>query len=359
MARWILILMLVLMAVTIRAQAPDCSQRLLQANDEFTAGRFYGIPGLLAECLENLSSEEKVRAYHLLAQTYLIIDDPVAAEDSYLRLLGADPEYVATLEKDPVDIVYLSSKFTAEPVFTPHFRAGGTYSFKRIIHEINSSPVEVPRDRNVSLGFLAGGGIDWNYNEKLSLCIEGNYAFRSYSYIERNINTRDERSEIERQSWVDIPVYIKYKDTKGRIRPFGYAGASLNLLFSSSVELNFINKTNNEGEVPTVGPNENITYKRNLINRSIVFGGGIYYKVGKNFLFADARYSLGLSNVVNLEKNYYDESSQVLSPLVTRYGWIGNAHRQDFISISVGYVRPIYNPRKLKRSRTKKLKTDE
>src|SRR5271154_2886847 len=106
------------------AQSTECEQTLNQATSEFTSGHFYEIPGLLKPCLDrnDFTNEQRVRAYLLLCQAYLIVDDPIAAEDSYLKLLKADPEYVATKEKDPIEIVYLSSKFTSTPIFTPHLR---------------------------------------------------------------------------------------------------------------------------------------------------------------------------------------------------------------------------------------------
>ena len=120
------------------AQSSECEQSLNQASDEFNAGHFSGIPALLKPCLEgnSFTNEQLVRAYLLLCQSYLINDDPISAEDSYLKLLKADPEYVATNEKDPVDVVYLSKKFTTTPIFTPHFKIGPNFSTQSLIHEI-------------------------------------------------------------------------------------------------------------------------------------------------------------------------------------------------------------------------------
>ncbi|MGV8837843.1 tetratricopeptide repeat protein, partial [Cellvibrio sp.] len=91
--------------------------QLGQADDEFNAGRYYGISTLLQPCLDrnDFTNEQKVRAYLLLAQAYLILDNPTAAEDSYLQLLRADPEYVANPARDPIDVYYLSKKFTSTP----------------------------------------------------------------------------------------------------------------------------------------------------------------------------------------------------------------------------------------------------
>lgn len=135
---------LVSCSLSVRGQAGDCDQTLSHAETEFTAGHFYAIPALLQKCLsDGLSREQSIRAYLLLCQVYLIIDDPIAAEDSYLKLLDADPEYVTDEQKDPIDVVYLSKKFTATPIFTPHFRIGLNSSVYRNIYSMSTNPYPV------------------------------------------------------------------------------------------------------------------------------------------------------------------------------------------------------------------------
>src|SRR5882672_5910075 len=142
------------------SQSSECEQTLNQATDEFNAGHFYGIPALLKSCIDrnNFTNEQKVRAYLLLSQAYLIIDDPASAEDSYLKLLRADPEYVATNEKDPVDVVYLSKRFTSTPIFTPNIRIGGNTSFFRTIYDINTQSSGDQVKHILKPGFQVGVG---------------------------------------------------------------------------------------------------------------------------------------------------------------------------------------------------------
>ena len=155
-----------------QSNVTECEQTLARATDEFNAGHFYGLPSILKPCLEgSFTNEQKVRAYLLLTQAYLIIDDPIAAEDSYLKLLKADPEYIATPEKDPIDVVYLSQKFTTTPIFTPRIRLGINTSFVRTIHDNNteSDNTIVDTKQVRALGLQFGGGIDWNINDNFSL----------------------------------------------------------------------------------------------------------------------------------------------------------------------------------------------
>lgn len=348
-----------LITLTSYGQETGCVQTLTLANEEFNAGRFFGIPSLLKECLERgFTEEQSVQAYYLLAQTYLILDDPIAAEDSYLKLLKADPEFVATPENDPIDLVYLSKKFTATPIFTPHFMVGGNVSVVRTIHEINTEPYPVDRNNKLRPGFQLGGGIDWNINDNLSIGGGVMFAIKSFKIVKSGISMDDRQEIIERQTWFDVPLYVKYRDNIGKLRPYGYAGVSLNALVGSNVESRLENFSPTPGsQVTTEGPNKKVGYKRIFLNRSLLLGGGVYYKVGRNFIFGDIRYMAGLNNLVNVKRNFQDEDG-TFSKDVARYRSVGDYYRLDNVSLSIGFVKPLYNPRKIKRANTKKVMRD-
>lgn len=353
------------------AQSNECDpdQTLSHAESEFSAGHFYSIPSILQKCLQSraFSSEQRVRAYLILCQTYLIIDDPIAAEDSYLKLLEADPEYVADEKRDPIDIVYLSKKFTATPIFTPHFRAGGNTSFFHSIYSISTEPYEVSHQKLLRLGLQVGAGIDWNINDNLSLCTEINFSSRSYKRIISGIAGSDEGTVTGIQSWFDVPLYLKYADNRDKkIRPFGYLGFAINYLASAKNDFLFVdNKPITAGtQLVAEGPSEDVTYQRNLFNRSWIVGGGIKYKIGKDFLYADLRYMGGLSNIALTNKIYYQNPDNVdkgqignpdayFSNNVTKYRFVSDIYRLDNLSLSFGFIHPIYDPRKVKKVKTK------
>ncbi|HRE68624.1 MAG TPA: porin family protein [Cyclobacteriaceae bacterium] len=337
------------------ARQVNCEQILIQADDEFNAGRYYGISSLLKPCLDNgFSSEQQVRAYLLLTQAYLILDDPIAAEASYLKLLKADPEYVANPARDPIDVYYLSKKFTATPIITPHIRGGFNTSLPRIIHELTVSGTEIDTRNVLKIGVQAGIGFDFNLTNNISLCAEGNYASKGFK---RNTEKGSEKyfsgdnlSITERQNWFDVPLYIKYADDSGKIRPFGYAGFAFNFLFSSrGNNWEYRNESATAGVVEITDRPENLTHKRKFLNRSLVFGGGAKYKVGKNFFYADLRYMPGLSNLTKETNIYYDDKGN-FDPSVVKFAEVSDFFRLDNLSISVGFIRPLYNPRKKAKS---------
>lgn len=336
--------------------ATDCEQILIQADDEFNAGRYYGIPALLKPCLDGgFSNEQKVRAYLLLTQAYLILDDPIAADDCYLKLLRADPEYVANPSRDPIDVYYLSKKFIATPVFTPHLRGGFNTSFVKLLYDNNTSGAPVDSKTLYRIGVQAGAGIDWNINNHWSLCGEANFSYKAFAQDKRTFFDADEGRYVERQNWFDFPLYIKYSDDSGKIRPFGYAGVAINLLFTArGVNWIYTDQFPDGSKKEATGPTEVITYKRNKINQSLVIGGGAKYKIGRDFVYADLRYMIGVNNLANPEKIYYNQDGE-FDPGISFYNDVSDFFRLDNLSISMGYIHPIYNPRKKTKPRLKGL----
>lgn len=343
----------------------DCLTTLSHAESEFSAGRFYGIPEMLGSCLKGnrFSNEEQVRVYMLLTQVYLLTDNPAAADDAYLKLLNANPEYVPS-DADPIEIVYLSKKFTSTPIFTPHYKVGGNFSTRSILNAetTSSTPDSTQVSRTGLVGWTLGGGVEWNATDNLGIGLEGFLSQRRFKTTISHLFKHDDGKSEERQLWLDIPIYARYQWHKGNIRPFVYAGGSLNLLLSAKIEESFNDRTESVGSEggdqvnPTEGTARSIMYRRVFLNRSLVFGGGAKFKVGKNFILVDLRYMPGLSNVANHKRNNYSSRDRDgLDPSLTQFAQIGDEFRVNSFSLSVGYVVPIYNPRKATRVNTKSV----
>lgn len=331
----------------------DCEASLSIATGEFNAGRFFSLPSILAGCLENgFTKEQKVRAYILLCQVYLINDNPTEAEASYLKLLQADPEYIATPELDPVDVVYLSKKFTTRPVFTPHVRLGVNTCFTSLIHRmyLSGNKDDASFSNSLRPGFQLGGGLDWNLSDRISVSGDLTLAQRDYSTTVSYVFKDDRSAAISKITWMDVPLYIKYQDFVGRWRPYGYLGYSFHFRLSSHAKLTYLNiEKPTDGGQPTQkqteGPNVNFTSKQNFLNQSLVLGGGVKYKIGKNYLFADLRIMMGMSNLTNPNRVLVDKNKTFDSNNAT-YNFAYDLYRLNSINLSVGYIFPVYNPRK-------------
>ena len=337
------------------AQGNTCEEQLNAATAEYEAGRFYSIPSMLKPCLDRgFTREQRQRAYLLLSQTYLLLEDPIGADNSYLELLRANPEFLPDTALHQIDVVYLSKKFTADPVFAFYGKAGGNITLARVINSLYTytSSGFPPRDKyKLAPGFQVGGGADWNFYDRFSLTTELNYSLTVIKRERSGIFGRDVLQSTDRQNWITVPLFLKYTDNIGKIRPFGYAGYSLSFLLSDKIKVTYDNADDNpQSEDPISeeyeSPSQDYTRARNKLNQSIVLGGGIRVKTGLNYWFVDLRYSFGLNNLVKEDEVFYTEE-------IDQSGYVDDFLRIDVLSLNVGYVLPQYNPRKLKKARTK------
>lgn len=355
------------------SQTEDCESTLARASDEFSAGHFNNIPLILSPCLESFSREQRQRAYLLLTHTYLLLDDPLGARKSYLEVLMANPEFVADPNTHPIDIIYLSKKFVASPVFSWHVKAGTNISPVRVIYDLNAyGQSSTPEEYTLRAGYQAAVGGDFNYDEKIFLRGEINYSFTAYRHTSTHFN-KDTKDFTDRQGWLSLPLSINYGKPVGRYRPYGYAGYAFHYLMSDKANIIITSSKPSESsetqetvveETPTV----DFMSKRNRFNQSLFVGGGLKIKFGFDFLFVDVRYHMGLRNVTKENGLYADypafgdnQSEDAIDNLVqsfdssTRFGHVDDFFRLDNLSISFGFLRPLYKPRELKRAKTRSV----
>lgn len=354
-----------------RAQTMDCEQTLALATEEFNAGHFYSVPSTLNECLTSFNRDQRQRAFLLLTQTYLLLDDPIGAERSYLEILWANPEFVPDEKLHAIDVVYLSKRFTATPKFSWFVSAGSNVSKPRVIHDLG-----IVNDGNerysLRPGYQVGIGGEYAYSDNLRFRMEANFTQTSYRGTSPERFGRDLKTIIERQTWVNIPAYVCYSDNVGRYRPYGYFGYSVSNMLSAKASVATENLEVAESSAPEGTQQEETDRfeapildfafldRRNKLNQSIIFGGGIKYKVGLDFVFAEVRYSAGLRNIVKPDNLYgnakYDQTSPEWVTSITpasAFGHVDDLFRLDNVAITIGFLRPLYKPRELKRARTK------
>jgi hypothetical protein len=358
--RWLAISMCFMLLLTTAFAQDKCDPEstLTLATDEFNAGHFYGLESILKPCISNktFTREQLVRAYQLLTQTYLILENSAAAEESYLSLLSANPEYVSNPDRDPIDIVYLSKKFTATPIFSWFAHVSGNISVPRVIddHEINVGSNQkytiIPR-------WSAGGGIIWNYNDRLTAELGLNFSSNAFGYYEDNIFIDDNLTMTENQLSLQMPLSIKYTYIRQGVSPYGYAGLSGSLLLSSNQSFLLIDKTPgataSEGLEQSSEIELNNRFRRDAINRAAHIGAGFRWKYKLDYLFVDVRYSFGLNNIVK-DNNLIRDKNDIFPTSVPalKAGYVDDYFRLDQAMITIGYIKPIYKPRKLKRART-------
>jgi len=340
------ILALLLLSTLARAQVSSCEETLNSARNELAQGHLYGIPALLKPCLDRgFNKSQKIEAYWLLTRTYLLIDDPISAEDSYLKLLSLDPEYDIDEERDPVDVVYLSEKFTTTPIFILFAKTGVNLTQPNVIHNFGVDNTDFSSESySNKIGFNLAAGSEFNMSDNFSLGLEFQIAFQNYSYSNNLFNNDLQRFD-ENLTVVNVPIYFKYRFKVNKFTPFVYAGFSNDLILNSQAELELIDRElatgdENSSEFSVTGPEIGLTEQRNFYNYSVIGGIGANYRIGYNYLFVDIRYAFGLTNIVNID-NQYDNPE-----LLYRYGYVDDYKRLSNIMISVGYIYPLYKPRK-------------
>ncbi len=337
------------------AQQVNCTETLNSARENFAQGRLYGIPALLKPCIDNgFNKNQKIQAYWLLTRTYLYIDDPISAEDSYLKLLKLDPEYKVDQEKDPIEMVYLDQKFTTTPIFVLFVNAGFNVTWASVIHDYGVGNTRLS-DQNYQgeVGFQFGAGTEWNISDHWSLGMEINLANRRYTYT-NNLFDVDNLAFSETQLNLDVPIFLKYRVTYDKIQPFIYFGYAQHILLRSDAEVSLTDRATtgdeNLTEFPVTGPRENLDELRERLTRSLVGGIGFNYRFGYNYLRFDARYQLGLENIIDINNQYADED------LLYRYGFVDDDKKLNALAVSIGFVKPLYKPRKIRKPRANFLK---
>lgn len=321
----------------------SCEATLTRAQEEFDAGRFESVPEILKPCLERSQNRDwEQRAYLLLAETYLLLENAEMADASYLKVLKANPEFETDESRDPIDLVYLSKRFTATPIFSFYGKVGLNASFATVIHdveiEMDDPTDQVTEKYSTGAGWQGGLGVQFHYNENLGLSAELNYMFTSFIHRAKGMFQEANYSVAftDRQTWLSVPILVRYTWTGTRLEPFAYIGASMNLLVRDRSDV----VVNSNVESPVV----DYLDMRNKFNRSLIAGGGLRYKWGLRYLFGEIRYSHGLSNLA-VPESRFDRVS---------FSWpyVDDDFRLNNLMVNVGYIHPIYKPRKLKRAKT-------
>jgi hypothetical protein len=357
------IILLMLSGIRCMAQDENCEITLSRATEEFQRGHFYLIASVLAPCLNNFTQEQQLRANILLTETYLLLDDPIGAKESFLRILKANPEFVADESIHPSDFVYLSKEFVTDPVFSWFIKAGANTSPIRIIHDLDVFDSQALEKYILKPGYQAALGGEVYLNAKYGIRAELTYLAKAYQHNTSNFFQADSKQFTENQAWLALPVALTYSKSAGKYRPYAYGGFSAGYLLrdigKSKIEKV---RTSEDERDDQRSPDWDILYKRNRWNYSFFLGGGLKIKFGLRYFFVDARYSLGLTNIVKPQNLYTNNSLPLTSDgfvssnsQVFSYAHVDDYFRIDNLSLSVGYLRPIYKPREIQARRSKFL----
>lgn len=131
-------------------------------------------------------------------------------------------------------------------------------------------------------GFGIGGILEFEVQDKFSICFEPMYLQKGASEDTINISM-----DIN-LAYVEIPVFFKFPIGTGAVRPYIMAGPTLGILMSAEMEINAMGFSIGVDFEDLV---ESIDY-------GLGVGGGVNFPVGTNQFFIEARYTLGLADIV-------------------------------------------------------------
>lgn len=341
------------LATTVVAQDDDnivedeessCVAKLKRAQELYELGKIVGLETQFLDCLEKgFNKEEKVQAYKLLVISNLYDDHLEKADDAFINLLKTDPEYKPNPVDDPKEFVHMFNKFRTEPIFSIGVKAGANLTSVNVLYtfgvnDADDIPGEYEGQYNIQFGLTSDILIKNNFQVNVEALIyqkKISYSADLYDFTQLQAD--------EKQTWLEFPVSLKYNFTQTRFRPYVNAGMSFGLLMSAESELV---RTISEKENVT-GPSVDVKDQRRTFIYSPFINIGGKYKVGYGYFFLDARFNLGIRNSVDTKDRYINDE------LLYRYGYLDDDYKLNNYTVSIGYIKNFYKPKKLKKSKWK------
>lgn len=378
----------------------SCKRKFDEAKEMYRSGQLMDIESRIRACLngKSLSKENRLEGLKLITESKLYLNEVNSAESSFEDLLKRDPLYMPD-SLDPnnsFDLIYLAKTYNRSPMFSMYIGGGINYSRIEVLrhygvdHSTELSDVENYNKFTVGAGGVIG--FDIPVYKNFSLVLEGNFAWRTYLYSNKQYMSGRFLSEgstlyppenpnglsaltaekgallystlqfQENQLWVDIPLMVRYTlEVKKKILLYANVGGGPNFLLHASlsnISRNTEAETTGAGglDVKTGYTTTPITKHkdenradlvhpslRNNLNWSICAGLGAKIRLGRDFLFIDARYFYFFQNATNRDNRYARKD------LIYMYEHVDNDFRMDNVALTVGFVKGFYTPRKKRR----------
>ncbi|MDX1627149.1 MAG: porin family protein [Fulvivirga sp.] len=343
--RILFILIFLLTTGLIGVYGQNCSQILRQARTVYDEGRIQALPDMLQGCIDNgFTDEERTEAYRLLILAYLYLDEAEQADATMLALLEDNPQFQINEQADPAELINLYNTFRTKPIFSYGFKGGGNITLIQVlntygVHRLDNSDGQY----ELKPGFQVAAVIEKILKPRLTASLEIYFTGNFNTYTNNFVNTDslgrflESQTIILSQSTLSVPVTVQYEVlTDSKYHPYIFGGLSVQYLMSST----FNGETNTASE-SFEGATVDILNQRKTLNFSGVLGVGSKIQVGKNTFVSELRFNMGLLNQVEESERFTNQT------LIYDYGYIDNDFKLHSISLSIGYLLPFYDPKKL------------
>lgn len=343
-----LIVVFLLIGYKAFSQTAPCVQTLRLARATYEQGRLHEIESQLRPCLQGgFTKDEKqleVEGYKLLCLSYIYLEEPEKANDAMLKILQTDHDFQINPAVDPAEFVGLYNTFRSKPMFSIGLIVGPNATLPTVKENYavsGSSSGEGEYAPTVS--FQIGLVFEKQLFGKFTAAPELSLSNRAFKYSNVNLFVNDSTGNSVatatgdiKQSWIDLNLLMQYRLGKGALNSYISFGPNVGYLLSatSTAETEYAT-----GQVTSGAPLD-IKETCNKLGFSLIGAAGIKYKFGAVYLTANIRYQYGLSKIVNEEKKSHPIGTDT-------YAFSSNIYSQQNLAFLVGFVLPIFNPKKL------------
>lgn len=145
---------------------------------------------------------------------------------------------------------------------------------------IDPEPEGVDFSNRTVFGF--GGVLDYGLNESVAFHVQPMYLQKGGKVAAGNMAKAESKL-----AYLEIPVMLKYAFSANDIKPYIMAGPTIGFNLSSKVEYTF---GDSSGEEDNKDDTKTIEF-------GLDFGAGVSLPLSTNFIFVEARYALGLTDL--------------------------------------------------------------
>lgn len=318
----------------------SCAQTLRLAQSIYEQGRLHELENTLAECLKgnNFTSQEKVSAYKLLTLAYIYLEEPEKADDAMLTILRTNNEFNVNESADPAEFVALYKTFRTNPIYRLGGKVGATVCQPNVIS------AEYAADGSGGYGYRFGFQGQFSaeiplskkvvLNPELALQIK---SFKNSLSVEPNDSTTFTTESLETGAWISFPVSVQYEFYQKKNTYYVSGGLSFEYLLSNSLNIRRL-----RGDFSPVDEGDfDIRDQRSQFDYSALVSAGFKRKIGPGLLVGEVRYIIGLNPMQKKSSMFQNQT------LVNSYHYVDGIFSLRTLTVSIGYLINIYNPKKL------------
>lgn len=278
-----ILLLLFILPFGVKGQ-DECENPINEAAKQFEAGRLNETISILESCItQKNSKEEKIAAYHLLAMSYLSLNESDRAEENIRNLLKLKPDYQKFPNIDPPEFTQLVNDFKIFPKLSMGAELGINRNSVRIKQSFSAytSPQRYYPITGNSLGII----MDYHASEKIEYLGAVKLEVMSVKHVVDNAGGREQTYE-EQMRFITLKTGVQYiypLNNTFSLTPGG--GLNFNFMYQSDVFLESLDLENGNRVQSIQSP----------INQRNRFQPGLQLHCGVQLPVSKGKLNIGLS----------------------------------------------------------------